>query len=32
MAKVCKPFAMAKSRYIDAANIDDAWKWLNEGM
>lgn len=30
MAKVCKPFTMAKIEYFDAAEIDDAWKWLQE--
>lgn len=32
MAKVCKPFTMAKIEYFDAAKIDDAWKWLAEGL
>lgn len=32
MAKVCKPFTMAKIEYFDAAKIDDAWKWLKEGL
>jgi hypothetical protein len=30
MATVCKPFTMAKVRYFDAAQIDEAWKWLEE--
>jgi hypothetical protein len=30
MAKVCKPFTMAKVRYFDATEIDAAWKWLEE--
>jgi hypothetical protein len=30
MAKVCKPFTMAKIRYFDAAEIDQAWNWLEE--
>lgn len=30
MSKVCKPFTMAKIRYFDAAEIDAAWKWLQE--
>lgn len=30
MAKVCKPFTMAKIKYFDAAEIDDAWRWLEE--
>lgn len=28
MAKICKPFTMAKIEYFDAAKVDDAWKWL----
>jgi len=32
MAKVCKPFTMAKIEYFDAAKIDDAWKWLKDGV
>lgn len=31
MAKVCKPFTMAKVRYFDAAEIDVAKAWLAEG-
>jgi hypothetical protein len=31
MAKVCKPFTMAKIQYFDASQIDEAWKWLREG-
>ena len=30
MAKVCKPFTMAKIEYFDASQIDDAWKWVKE--
>jgi hypothetical protein len=30
MAKVCKPFTMAKIQYFDASQIDAAWKWLRE--
>ena len=30
MAKVCKPFTLAKVRYFDAGEIDSAWKWLRE--
>ncbi len=30
MAKVCKPFTMAKIEYFDANDIDAAWKWLGE--
>jgi hypothetical protein len=28
MAKVCKPFTLAKIEYFDASNIDAAWAWL----
>jgi hypothetical protein len=31
MAKVCKPFTMAKIQYFDAANVAAAWAWLKEG-
>jgi hypothetical protein len=27
MAKVCKPFTMAKIEYFDAAKIAEAWAW-----
>ena len=30
MAKVCKPFTMAKVKYFDAADVDAAWVWLKE--
>src|SRR5262245_14890624 len=30
MAKVCKPFTMAKVQYFDAANMAAAWSWLGE--
>lgn len=30
MAKVCKPFTMAKIRYFDAAGLDAAKAWLAE--
>ncbi|HKB37913.1 MAG TPA: STAS/SEC14 domain-containing protein [Gemmataceae bacterium] len=30
MAKVCKPFTMAKVRYFDASEIDAAKAWLGE--
>jgi hypothetical protein len=30
MAKVCKPFTMAKIRYFDASQVDEAWSWLGE--
>lgn len=30
MAAVCKPFTMAKVKYFDASEIDQAWGWLQE--
>jgi hypothetical protein len=30
MAAVCKPFTMARIRYFDASQTNDAWAWLNE--
>ena len=30
MAKVCKPFTMAKIRYFDAGELNAAWDWLRE--
>lgn len=30
MAKVCVPFTMAKVRYFDVGNLDEAWKWIQE--
>ena len=30
MAKVCKPFTMAKIRYFDASQMGEAWSWLGE--
>jgi hypothetical protein len=30
MAKVCKPFTLAKIRYFDASAIDQAQAWLQE--
>jgi hypothetical protein len=30
MARVCKPFTMAKIRYFDASELDQAWAWLRE--
>ncbi|HAB16660.1 MAG TPA: STAS/SEC14 domain-containing protein [Verrucomicrobiota bacterium] len=30
MAKVCRPFTLAKLRYFDASELDAAWKWLDE--
>ena len=28
VAKVCKPFTMAKVKYFDASQIGAAWEWL----
>jgi len=30
MASFCKPFTRAKVRYFDKAEVDTAWKWLEE--
>ena len=30
MSKVCTPFTMAKLKYFDASEIDQAWAWLQE--
>jgi hypothetical protein len=30
MASFCKPFTMAKVRYFDKADVDAAWKWLED--
>jgi hypothetical protein len=30
MAKVCKPFTMAKIKYFDASEITAAWAWIEE--
>ena len=30
MARVCKPFTMAKIQYFDASEIDKAWAWVSE--
>jgi hypothetical protein len=30
MAKVCKPFTMAKIRYFDAGELETAWAWLQD--
>jgi len=30
MAKVCAPFTMAKIKYFDSGEIDNAWSWLEE--
>ena len=32
MAKVCKPFTMAKIQYFDIAQIEDARAWIKEGI
>jgi hypothetical protein len=31
MAKVCKPFTMAKIYYFDVSLLSDAWAWIREG-
>jgi hypothetical protein len=28
MAKICKPFTMAKVRYFDVSEAEAAWQWL----
>src|SRR5215471_16728541 len=30
MARVCKPFTLAKVRYFDAGDVGAAWAWLGE--
>src|SRR5262245_8991062 len=30
MAKICKPFTLAKLQYFDVKDIESAWKWLEE--
>lgn len=30
MAKVCKPFTLAKVRYFDSHEIEAAWVWLDQ--
>jgi len=30
MAKVCKPFTMAKIQYFDVGSMEKAWEWLRE--
>jgi hypothetical protein len=30
MARVCKPFTMATIRYFDAADLSEAWTWIQE--
>jgi hypothetical protein len=32
MARVCKPFTMAKVEYFDVTKLDDARKWIKEGL
>jgi hypothetical protein len=32
MAKVCKPFTMAKIQYFDVSQPADAYKWIEEGL
>ena len=32
MAKVCKPFTMAKVEYFDVSRLADAWTWIKEGI
>jgi hypothetical protein len=32
MAKVCKPFTMAKIQYFDVAQLADAQAWIKEGL
>jgi hypothetical protein len=29
-AWMAKPFTMAKVKYFEASQIDDAWAWINE--
>ena len=31
MAKVCKPFTMAKIQYFDVSKLAEAWAWAAEG-
>jgi hypothetical protein len=30
MAKVCKPFTLAKIKYFDASELEAAWAWIAE--
>ena len=30
MAKVCRPFTLAKIKYFDVADVEKAWQWLEE--
>jgi hypothetical protein len=32
MAKVCKPFTMAKLQYFDISRLPDAYRWIEEGL
>ena len=32
MAKICKPFSLARIQYFDVADIDAAWAWLREDL
>ncbi len=32
LARLLKPFSRATIKYFDAAQIDDAWDWLREGI
>jgi hypothetical protein len=32
MAKVCKPFTMAKIQYLHVSRLADANKWIEEGL
>ena len=32
MAKVCKPFTMAKIQYFDVHQLAEAYKWIEEGL
>jgi hypothetical protein len=32
MARVCKPFTMAKVQYFDSSKLGDAWTWIKEGV
>jgi hypothetical protein len=28
MAKICRPFTLAKTRYFDSSELNAAWEWL----
>jgi hypothetical protein len=32
MARVCKPFTLAKVHYFDTTQLDEAWKWIKDGL